>query len=66
VIKHSSASTAALQNYIGPVFSILVNVAFLGEIITPTFLVGTILVLVGVMIASGSGLWQETKDWINR
>jgi drug/metabolite transporter (DMT)-like permease len=66
VIKHSSATTASLQNYIGPIFSILVNIAFLGETITPLFLVGTALVLVGVIIVSGSGLLQEAKDWINR
>jgi drug/metabolite transporter (DMT)-like permease len=65
-VKHSSASTAVLGNYIGPVFAILVNVALLGETITPAFLVGTILVLAGVVIASGSGLWQEAKDWITR
>lgn len=65
-IKHSSATTASLQNYIGPIFSILVNVTFLGETITPAFLIGTALVLVGVVIASSSGLLQEVKDWVNR
>lgn len=65
-IQHSSATTASLQNYIGPIFSILVNVTFLGETITPGFLAGTALVLTGVIIASGSGLLQEVKDWITR
>ncbi len=65
-IKHSSATTASLQNYIGPVFSILVNVAFLGETVTPMFLVGTALVFMGVIVVSGSGLLQEVRDWVNR
>jgi drug/metabolite transporter (DMT)-like permease len=65
-VKHSSASTAVLGNYIGPVFSILVNVIVLGEIVTPSFLFGTALILVGVVVISGSGLLQEAKDWVNR
>jgi len=65
-IKHSSATTASLQNYIGPVFSILVNVAVLKEIITPAFLIGAALVLAGVIITSGSGLLREARDWISR
>lgn len=65
-VKHSSATTASLQNYIGPIFSILVNVTFLKETITPAFLIGTALVLTGVVITSGSGLLQEVKDWVNR
>ena len=66
VVKHSSATTATLSNYIGPVFSILINVTFLKEAVTPAFLIGTALVLSGVVIASGSGLLQEVKDWVNR
>lgn len=65
-VKHSSATTASLQNYIGPVFSILVNVAVLKETITSAFLMGAALVLAGVVIASGSGLLQEVKDWVSR
>ena len=65
-VKHTSATTASLQNYLGPVFSILVNVTVLGETITPAFLIGTAFVLAGVIIASGSGLLQEVKDWVNR
>ncbi len=65
-IKHSSATTASLQNYIGPVFSILVNVAVLKEAISPAFVFGTALVLVGIVITSGSGLLQEVKDWVSR
>lgn len=66
VVKHSSATTASLSNYIGPVFSILINVTVLKETVTPAFLIGTALVLSGVVIASGSGLLQEVKDWIHR
>lgn len=65
-IKHSSATTASLQNYIGPIFSILVNVAILKETITPAFVAGTALVLIGVVITESSGLLQEIKDWVSR
>ncbi|MCX6791481.1 MAG: DMT family transporter [Candidatus Gottesmanbacteria bacterium] len=65
-VKHSSATTASLQHYIGPIFSILVNVTVLKETVTPAFLVGTALVLIGVVIANGSGLLQEVKDWVSR
>jgi drug/metabolite transporter (DMT)-like permease len=65
-VKHSSATTASLQNYIGPVFNILVNVAVLKETITPAFLIGAALILTGVVITSGSGLLQEVKDWVSR
>ncbi len=66
VIKHSSAGTAALGNYIGPIFAILSNVIFLGEVITPAFILGTALILIGIVVISGSGLLQEAKDWINK
>lgn len=65
-VKHTSATTASLQNYLGPIFSILVNVAVLQETVTPAFLVGTAFVLAGVVIASGSGLLQEVRDWVSR
>lgn len=65
-VKHSSASTASLQNYIGPIFSVMVNVTFLKETVTPAFFIGAALVMTGVVIASGSGLLQEVKDWIHR
>ena len=66
VVKHASATTASLNNYIGPVFGILINVAFLGETVTPAFLLGTALVFAGVVVTSGSGLLQEVKDWVNK
>jgi len=65
-VKHSSATTASLQNYTGPIFSVAVNVAFLKETVTPAFFVGAALVMTGVVIASGSGLLQEAKDWVNK
>ena len=65
-VKHTSATTASLQNYLGPVFSMLVNVTVLGETITPAFFIGVAFVLVGIIVASGSGLLQEVKDWVNR
>jgi drug/metabolite transporter (DMT)-like permease len=65
-IKHSSATTASLNSYIGPVFAVLVNYMFLGETITSAFLFGSIFVFIGIFIVSGSGIFREAKSWINR
>jgi len=51
-IKHSSATTGALTNYMQPVFAFVYNAMFVGEILTSEFLFGSILVLVGVFIAT--------------
>jgi drug/metabolite transporter (DMT)-like permease len=51
-IKHSSATTGSLTNYMQPVFAFAYNAIFVGEILTPEFLFGSLLVLVGVFIAT--------------
>lgn len=58
VIKHSSATTASLTTYIQPVFAFLFNGILLGEIITPGFFVGSVLVFSGVFLATGSGIMR--------
>lgn len=65
-IKHSSATTASFQNYIGPVFSILINTAVLKETITPSFILGTALIMTGVVLANSTGLLREMKEWVAR
>lgn len=61
VIKHSSATTGALTNYIQPVFAFIVNGIILGEIITGGFFVGTVLVFAGTFLATGEGIAKMMK-----
>jgi len=51
-IKHSSATTGSLTNYMQPVFAFAYNALFVGETLTPEFLFGSVLVLIGVFIAT--------------
>lgn len=53
-VKHSSATTASLTSYIQPVFAFVFNGILLGEIITPGFFVGSMLVFSGVFMATGN------------
>lgn len=60
-IQLSSATTASLTNYIQPVFSFTYNAIFLGEMLTPEFLFGSILVLVGVFIVTS----EQASSYVN-
>jgi drug/metabolite transporter (DMT)-like permease len=51
-IKHSSATTASLTNYLQPVFAFAYNAYFIGEKLTIEFLLGSILVLMGTILAT--------------
>ncbi len=62
-IKHSSATTASLNHYLGPVFAVIFNIFFLGERLTAGFILGSIVVLAGVGIATGGPLIGELKRW---
>lgn len=62
-IKHSSATTASLNAYLQPVFAVLVNIVFLGEQLTPGFMLGSIVVIAGVGIATGGPLIGEFRRW---
>lgn len=62
-MKHSSATTASLNQYLQPVFATLVNVFFLGEQVTPGFILGSIVVIAGVGIATGGPLVREIRRW---
>jgi len=62
-IKHSSATTASLGHYLGPVFAVVFNIFFLGERLTTGFVLGSIVVLAGVALATGGPLIREIKHW---
>jgi drug/metabolite transporter (DMT)-like permease len=51
-IKYSSATTASLTNYLQPLFAFVYNAFFLGEKLTIEFLLGSILVLMGTILAT--------------
>jgi drug/metabolite transporter (DMT)-like permease len=63
-VKYSSATTASLGSYLQPVFAIILNIIFLHEIVTPVFLLGGTIVLVGVIVTSGGNAWREMRGWV--
>lgn len=60
-IKHSSATTASLSNYIQPVLGITLGIVILGEPTTLGFVIGGSLVMIGVFLATGSQTFKELK-----
>jgi drug/metabolite transporter (DMT)-like permease len=52
-VQHVSATTASLKEYIQLVEGVALNTIILGERITPIFFLGSILVISGVVIATG-------------
>lgn len=64
-IKHSSATTASLGHYLGPVFAVSFNILFLGERLTAGFILGSIVVIAGVAIATGERFFSEIRSWRN-
>lgn len=60
-IKHSSAATASLNNYVTPVFAIALGVVFLNEQLTWGFILGTLFVILGVFLATGVQLLNQLK-----
>lgn len=65
-IKHSSAATASLSNYIQPVFGIVLAMVFLGETLTFWFVIGSALVFLGVYYNSGREAVLELKKYFQK
>ncbi len=63
-IKYTSATTASLSTYIGPIFAVTANSILLGEKITPGFVAGAAIVFAGILIISGNNLVKEARSWI--
>ncbi|MFO0703846.1 MAG: DMT family transporter [Patescibacteria group bacterium] len=51
-VKHTSPSIAALFTYIQPIFGVAISILLIGETITPIFLIGGTMALLGAYIAS--------------
>lgn len=54
VIKHTSATTATFTNYLTPVFAFAFDALLLGEVLTPGFFAGSLLVFAGVFVATST------------
>lgn len=65
-IKHSSSTTSSLTHYLQPIFAFYFAYIFLGETITSNFLLGSLLVLLGVFLATGTRLMQELRKILGR
>lgn len=61
-VKHLSATTASLKDYIQLVIGIILSVITLHESFGGIYIVGTLLVVVGVFIATGSRLQAVLKN----
>lgn len=64
-IKHSSATTASLNQYLQPVFAVIFNIFFLGERLTTGFIIGSLIVFAGVFLATGERVIASMKSWRN-
>lgn len=51
-IKHTSASIASLMTYIQPIFGVILSIVLVGEKVSPTFVMGASMALIGAFIAS--------------
>lgn len=58
-VRHVSASTASLKEYIQLVVGVGINALVLGERLTFTYLLGSILIIVGVLFATGNRLTKK-------
>lgn len=65
-IQHISATTASLKNYLEPVVGVYLNTLYLGEAITGGFLMGSVLVIVGIVIATGTKLAEQGKKLLQK
>lgn len=65
-IQHLSATTASLKNYLEPVLGVGFNSLLLGETITGGFLAGSILVIIGITIATGTKIVEQIKKLLQK
>jgi len=52
MIKHTSATTASLNNFTQPLFGIVINMIVLGELASTEFVIGSAITLLGVYLAT--------------
>lgn len=59
-IQHVSASTASLKEYIQLVIGVAINAIILGERLSATYILGSILIVIGVLFATRQHLTKKT------
>jgi len=63
-IQHSSATTASFSNYLQPVFAVWLAAIILGERLTQGLVVGSVLVIAGVFLATGVELSRQFRKFV--
>lgn len=59
-VEHVSASTASLKEYIQPICAVAINAVILGERLTTTYILGAILIIIGVLFATHKHIPRKT------
>lgn len=61
VIKHISATTASLKDYVQLTIGFGLSMFILGESVNLPFIVGSAIVIIGVAIATGKTIWRTLR-----
>lgn len=65
-VAHVSAATASLKEYIQLIFAVFINAMLLGEQLTGAYIIGTLLIVVGIFIASKNKISKKITSRIPR
>lgn len=61
VIKHISATTASLKDYVQLTVGVGLSMIVLGEMINLPFIIGSMIVIIGVSISTGRAIWRTLR-----
>lgn len=61
-VQHVSATTASLKEYVQLVVGVGINAIVLGERLSPTYIFGSILIVLGVLFATGKHLTKKSAQ----
>lgn len=61
VIKHVSATTASLKDYVQLTVGVGLSLLILGEAINTPFIIGSAIVILGVGIGTGKAIWRTLR-----
>lgn len=64
VIKHVSATTATLKDYVQLMVGVGVSIVVLGEKVNPSFILGSIIVVLGIGITTGRAVYSKVMEKI--
>lgn len=62
VIKHISATTASLKDYVQLTVGVGLSLLILGEAINTPFIIGSAIVIIGVGISTGKAIWRTLRE----